>query len=129
MLWLVLLILLVILILLLYLIIVTSPGSTLADLLPVDRNTINTSLKKANQFIQDICVQIDLSESYIVLPGDTNTIENNHIYINIYGKEDFEIYTEIIRLLANDLNIRHGIKDTQTTVKRIEQSAYTLGYL
>lgn len=130
MMWLVLLILLVILLLLVYLIIVTrTPSVSVEDRLEDERNMVNTSLQKANQFVQDICVHIDQSEPYVVLPGELNTIENNHIYINIYIYNQTQIYSQIIQLIANDLNRKHGIKDIHTTVKRIEQAAYTLGYL
>lgn len=125
MLWLIVLILLIILLLLIYLIFSTRVKCPIQT----DYDHIKNMLQKSNNFIQDICEQINEKDRYVVLPGDDNAIENNNIYVNIVNKKEIEIYETIIRLLSVDIAKKNDVKDIETTNKRIEQAAYTQGYL
>jgi len=112
----------VILLLLIYLIFNTKSNCP-------DIQHIKNILQKSNNFIQDICEQIDESERYVVLPADENVVENCNMYINFSGKSDIEVYEIIIRLLSRDIAKKKDVKDVETTYKRIEQVAYMQGYL
>lgn len=94
-----------------------------------DIQYIKSTLQKSNNFVQDICEQIDEKDRYIVLPGDENVVENCNMYIDIFGKSDIEIYEIIIFLLSRDIAKKKDVKDIETTYKRIEQVAYMQGYL
>lgn len=95
----------------------------------LDMQQVKDVLQKSNNFIQDICEQINETERYVILPGDENMVENCNIYVDIFGKSDIEIYEIIIRLLSRDIAKKKDVKDVETTYKRIEQVAYMQGYL
>lgn len=84
---------------------------------------------KAEQFMRDLCFHIGEENKYSLIIAESNYIEDEVICINIRKLTQEAIYYVIINLLAEDL--ANKAKNNEITVikKRLEQTAFSLGYL